>query len=434
MDKLLLPRKPGVYIMRSKTGEVLYIGKAKNIAVRVQQYFRESSIDSRGWLLPNLLPLISKIDYIVAASERDALVLESKLIKKYQPFFNSAGKDDKSYPYIKITNEDFPRAVLVRKKLKDGADYIGPYPNSGEVKSLLRFLWKTKYAPTRPCKHSFSLARPLARHKINICVYYHTGQCPAPCAGKISKQDYAEIVGRVKMFALGSFEDLKKDITHKMKDSSKNMEYESAAVYRNFLNGLEHMQERIVVGQYKEEKIAAAIKNSEKATRLAEVLALPKPPLHIEAFDNSHLFGKHAVGCMVCFINGKKHTAHYRRFRIQTPQALTGGDDFAMMEEIIYRRLRALKKTPQDKPDLMLVDGGKGQLQAALGASARAGVKMTFAALAEREEEIFIPGQKDSIRLKLGDPALNLLVEIRNEVHRFALAYHTLLRSKNLLK
>jgi excinuclease ABC subunit C len=217
-----------------------------------------------------------------------------------------------------------------------------------------------------------------------------------------------------------------------MKEASSGLDYEDAALYRDILNGLKHMSERILTGEYKEEKINSALLSADRSKDLAKVLGLKTPPLHIEAFDNSHLYGRHAVGGMVCFINGKKNHAHYRRFKIQTPAAGAGADDFAMMEEIVYRRLRALKKTPADMPDLMLIDGGKGQLAAALSAARRAKVKMHFAALAKREEEIFVPGRARGIRLEMNSPALLLLIEIRNEVHRFGVSYHRFLRGKEL--
>ncbi|WP_428897306.1 excinuclease ABC subunit C [Parelusimicrobium proximum] len=430
---ILLPHKPGVYIMRSRSGEVLYVGKAKDIKNRVSQYFLESNLYSRGWKLPSLLPLISKIDYIIAASERDALVLESRLIKKYQPFFNSDGKDDKSYPYIKITSEDFPRAFTTRKITRDGSTYIGPYPQSTVIKTLIRFLWRSKYAPLRPCKWKFDREHPLAQRKINSCIYYHTGQCPAPCAGKISYEDYRKIVNRFELFTQGDYKELIKKFTAAMNDEAAAMHYEEAAKYRDFIAGLEHMLERIVVAEYKDDKLQTEIENADKTKELAKVLGMKKLPLHIEAFDNSHLQGRNAVGCMVCFINGKKHPRHYRRFKIKSENPLTGGDDFMMMREIVYRRLKALKKEPKEMPDLMLIDGGKGQLSMAQEAARQAGVKMQFISLAEREEEIIVPGMADSIKLERNNPALRLLIEIRDEVHRFAVTYHRLLRDKELL-
>lgn len=430
----ILPNKAGVYIMRSKEGTIIYVGKAKNLSDRVKQYFQESNLYSRGWKLPSLLPLIAKIDYVTCASERDALVLEEKLIKKYQPFFNSLGKDGKSYPYLKLTmGEDFPRLQLVRG-LKKGKDlYYGPYPKSSIIKSLMRFLWKSKYAPLRPCKWNFSRENPLDERKINTCIYYHTGQCPAPCAGKISYENYRDIASRMADFLDGNFGNLVEKLTLQMQLHSQKMEYEQAAIYRNFLHALEHMKERVLVGQFKDEQITIAMENTDKLKRLAEIIGLKKLPAHIEAFDNSHLFGREAVGCMVCFINGEKNHEHYRRFKIKTKMPDKGGSDFAMMEESVFRRLRQIKRDPSQTPDLILLDGGKSQIHAAMNAFDRAGLFIPFISLAETHEGIYLPGAAESIKLPIGDPALNLLMEIRDEVHRFAITYHRKLRDKKVL-
>jgi len=427
----ILPNKPGVYIMRSKEGTILYVGKAKNLSARVRQYFQESNLYSRGWKLPSLLPLIAKIDYVTCFSERDALVLEEKLIKKYQPFFNSLGKDGKSYPYLKLTlSEDFPRLQLVHGVKKGKDVYYGPYPKSSMIKSLMRFLWKSKYAPLRPCKWNFSREKQLDARKINTCIYYHTGQCPAPCAQKISYEDYRAIAERMADFLNGNYEDLTESLTALMKAHSQKMQYEQAAIYRNFLHALSHMKERVLVGQFKDDKIITAMENTDKLKRLAEVIGLKKLPAHIEAFDNSHLFGREAVGCMVCFVNGEKNHEHYRRFKIRSKLPEKGGSDFAMMEESVYRRLRQLKRTPSQQPDLILLDGGKSQIHAALNAFERADMFIPFIALAETHEGIYLPGAQESIKLPIGDPALNLLMEIRDEVHRFAITYHRKLREK----
>ncbi|MBP5429792.1 MAG: excinuclease ABC subunit UvrC [Elusimicrobiaceae bacterium] len=436
----ILPHSPGVYVMRAKDGTILYIGKAKNLAERVKQYFQESNLYSRGWKLPSLLPLIAKIDYVACSSERDALVLEEKLIKQYQPFFNSLGKDGKTYPYLKLSlSEDFPRLQLVRKSAaeagKNSADaYYGPYPKSYIIKNLMHFLWRSQYAPLRLCKWKFSRGNKLAAQKINTCIYYHTGQCPAPCAGKISYEDYQKNARRMAEFLDGNFGNLQSTLEKLMKLHSDHLEYEQAAVYRNFLHALDHMKERVLVGRFKDDYITTALENTDKLKRLAEVIGLKKLPTHIEAFDNSHLFGREAVGCMVCFINGEKNHEHYRRFKIRSKLPEKGGSDFAMMEESVYRRLRQLKRDPAQTPDLILLDGGKSQIHAALNAYERAGMYIPFIALAETHEGIYLPGAKESIKLPIGDPALNLLMEIRDEVHRFAITYHRKLRDKAQLQ
>lgn len=411
----------------------LYIGKAVDIRGRVGQYFQNH--DSR-WQIPSLLPLIRKIDYIVAASERDALILEDKLIKQYQPFFNSMLKDAKTYPYIKLTmQEDYPRVFTVRRVENDGALYFGPYPHASIIKNMLDMLWKNKYIPLRPCRWAFSRAKPLSRKRINGCIYYHLNQCPAPCAGKMPYKDYRKLANRAKMFLEGDYKKFTDDITASMREASKNMDYEEAAKYRDFLAAIEHMKERVVISEYKGEKLQNKIAASEKLKRLAEILGGAKIIRHIEAFDNSHLYGKHPVGGMVCFIDGEKYKSHYRRFKIQGLQPAAGADDLMMMREIISRRLHQIRKLPKDsRPDLFLIDGGPAQLASALQAVEASGLDIKLIALAKREEEVYIAGNKTPLRLDKADPALRLLMEIRDEVHRFAITYNRLLRRKALLK
>ncbi|MCX5783339.1 MAG: GIY-YIG nuclease family protein [Elusimicrobia bacterium] len=244
------PQSPGVYIMRGAGGDIIYIGKAANLSKRVGQYFQGSRKDFK---LSALLGLLKRIDYIVCESERDALILEDRLIKKHQPFFNIDLKDGKSYARVKITDEDFPRILMVRSKIAGGGRYFGPYPKSSQVKSLLRYLWQSKLLPLRPCRWEFSIRKPLAQKKINSCVYFHTGQCPAPCAGKISFKNYRKIVRRAVMFFEGKFSKLEREFFTLMKKSSAKMDYEASAQYRNFIDGLKHIGERIKVSRYKDE-------------------------------------------------------------------------------------------------------------------------------------------------------------------------------------
>ena len=431
----LLPKEPGVYIMKDASGTVIYVGKAINIYNRVHQYFQTGAENSRGWKIPSLVPLIAKIDFIVCVSERDALILENKLIKKYKPFFNSLLKDDKTYPWIKLTmQEDYPRLMLTRKVLPDGAEYFGPYPKVSNVKRLMHFLWKDKYAPLRPCKWVFSRAKPLAEKKSLSCIYYHTDQCPAPCRGKISYEQYREIAERASMFLRGDFSSFKEESLKQMREAAKAMEYEKAAKFRDFARAMDHMRERIKVSRYQDDKLEKKIETADKLKRLSEILRSDKIIRHIEAFDNSHLYGRQAVGGMVCFVDGEKYKAHYRRFKIKSELPETGGDDFLMMKESVLRRIEQIKQLPEhNRPDLFLIDGGKGQLSFALEAVKEAGLDIKVISLAKREEEIFVPHQSQSIRLDKSDPALKLIMEIRDEVHRFAISYHRLLRNKALM-
>lgn len=430
-----LPHSPGVYIMRSGKGEIIYIGKAIDLAKRVSQYFQQFRSGGGDWKLPGLLSLLRRIDYLPCESERDALVLEERLIKENQPFFNRMLKDGKTYPYVRLSlNEDFPRLSITRDKHSDGARYFGPYPHTAQVRGLLRHLWSAQIIPLRPCRWNFSEARPLDPKKINACIYYHTKQCPAPCAGRISKEDYRAIAQRAELFLEGRHAELAERFSELMRAASARLDYEHAARYRDFMDTLGHMSERIKISRYSDEKLQAGIARSRAAVRLAEVLGLKRPPVHIEAFDNSHLFGEQAVGTMVCFTGGEKNRPHYRRFKIKSALPEKGGDDFLMMQEIVSRRLAALIRAGEALPDLLLIDGGPGQLAAAAKAAAMYHARVPIVALAKREEELFVPGRTGSIKLDRSDPALRQLMEIRDEVHRFAITYHRYLRDKKLLE
>lgn len=429
----LLPSKAGVYLMRSATGDILYIGKAKNLRKRVAQYFKGNYSMQAGWKIPNLAALVKKIDYIPCVSERDALILERRLISEHKPFFNAMWKDDKSYPYLKITvNEDFPRIFLTRKKISDGAVYLGPYPKTSAIKNLIGYLWRIGFLPLRQCRWDFSLKKPLSKVKINSCLYFHTGQCPAPCAGKISKKAYKAIAQRAVMIFEGKFEKLKKQFTRQMKENTKKLNYEESARYRDFLSALEHISEKVLIGKYKGEDLAKILQKTTAIRTLSGILKLKNLPVHIEAFDTSHLFAKEPVGAMVCFIDGSKNHSHYRRFKIKTEMKTYGADDYAMIEEIVSRRLEAIKISGESPPDLILIDGGKGQLSSAISAVERTGLKIPVISLAKRKEEIFTPNRAESIILSKSNPALKLLMEIRDEVHRFAITYHRKLRTKKL--
>ncbi|HAH05492.1 MAG TPA: excinuclease ABC subunit C [Elusimicrobia bacterium] len=422
-----LPHACGVYLMRDAAMRVLYVGKAKDLARRVAQYFNPNKPDLKNQALA---PLIFKIDYLACSSEREALIWERKLIGEHQPFFNSMWKDDKSYPFVKITlEEEFPRLIVVRKKRRDGGAYFGPYPHVSAVRSLLKALWRRKVFPLRPCDYAFSSGKPLDPAKIKSCLYYHTGECPAPCAGRIAPAAYRRIAQDAVLFFEGRFGRLKERLRSEMRKASRKLEYEKAARLRDNVLALEHMEERVLYEEVRPAKVAVRLDASRGVSDLQEALGLRKPPLHVECFDVSHLFGKEAVGSMVCFKAGEPHKAHYRRFRIRSVEDI---DDFAAMAEIVSRRVRRLQASGEEPPDLLVVDGGKGQLSAAAGALEALGASFPLAALAKREEEVFVLGRAGPLRLGRERAALRLLQRLRDEAHRFAVTYHRLLRKKEL--
>ncbi|MBI3553884.1 MAG: excinuclease ABC subunit UvrC [Elusimicrobia bacterium] len=427
LDRSHLPHACGVYIMRDAAANILYIGKAIDLAKRVAQYFNPNKEDLKNSVLA---PLIRKIDYISCSSEREALILERRLIRRHQPFFNSMWKDDKSYPFIKVTlGEDFPRVLMTRKKIRDGGAYFGPYPQSSPIKSLLGYLWRQKFFPLRPCRWDFSTTKPLDKRKITSCLYYHTGECPAPCAGKISPEGYRAIAERAVLFFKGEYGKLKQRFETEMKMASGKLEYEKAAQLRDNIRALEQMGERVRVQSVREEDVSGQIASSEAVSDLQRALGLASPPFHVECFDISHFQGRQTVASMVCFKGGEPFKDHYRKFRIKE---VAGIDDFKSMAEVVRRRYQRLK-TEGGLPDLVLVDGGKGQLSAALSALQEIKVKVPLASLAKRVEEVFLPGKSESIIMERGRPALRLLQRLRDEAHRFGITYHRLLRKKALL-
>ncbi len=428
VDRSHVPHACGVYLMRDAQGDILYIGKANDLAKRVAHYFNPSRGDLKNSVLT---PLIRKIDYIPCESEREALLLEQRLVKQHKPFFNVALKDDKSYPYIKVTmGEDFPRVQLVRRKVSDGGIYFGPFPKVGPVRTLLNYLWRHHYFPLRPCKWDFGFDKPLDPRKINTCLYYHTGQCPAPCAGLISPEHYRAYANDVVLFFRGDYAALKKRLEAEMKEASARLDFERAAQLRDNIEALSKIGERVRVEAVRAEDIALPVAASQSVTDLQRALELEHPPFHVECFDVSHFQGHETVASMSCFQGGRPHKDHYRRFRIRET---VGIDDFKSMAEAVRRRYSRLKNEGK-LPDLVVIDGGKGQLAAAGRALEEAGVKIPLCSLAKRIEEVFIPGRPQSVILQFGRPALNLLQQLRDEAHRFGVKYHRLLRQKKLFE
>lgn len=416
--------------MRDAGGEIIYIGKANNLAKRVAHYFNPSR-GPAAMKTSILAPLIRKIDYIPCASEREALLLERKLVRQYRPFFNVSLKDDKSYPYVKVSlGEDFPRVFLTRSKTADGGYSFGPFPKVAPVRALLTYLWRHRYFPLRPCRWDFGLERPLDPKKINSCIYYHTGECPAPCAGLITLEDYRAYAQRMVLFFQGRYVELQETFQAEMKSASARLDYERAAQLRDNIQALSQMGQRVRVQAIRMEDLSGALAGSQSVTDLQQALALSTPPFHIECFDISHFQGRQTVGSMVCFQGGQPHKQHYRKFKVRE---VAGIDDFKAMREVVGRRYRRLKQDNEALPDLVLIDGGKGQLGAALDALREIKVKIPLAALAKRVEEVFLPGRAESILLEPSRPALRLLQHLRNEAHRFGVSYHRLLRDKELL-
>ena len=431
MDLSAIPRSPGVYLMRDRGGAILYVGKARDLSKRVASYFAAGRDHSAK--IAALVASIHHVDYLPTESEREALILEQGLIRRLQPHFNTMWKDDKSYPHIQLTwKEDFPRMFLTRRTPRDGSLYFGPYPDVSLVSKLLRYLWKQHLFPLRPCRYEFSEKDPLPLEKARHCLYYHTKECPAPCVGRISKDDYRRIAEGARHFLRGNFKPLLAAWQKGMKEASAAQDYERAGLLRDNLAALEHMQERVTIRRIDSVDVPDRVDRSRAITDLQKALGLKRPPIRIECFDISHFQGVETVASMVAFERGEPKKADYRKFKIKT---VRGIDDFASMAEVVGRRYRRLFAEKKPLPDLVLIDGGKGQLSAAHKALSEAIGRAAppVASLAKEEEELFLPDKSESLRLPKDSAALHLVQRVRDEAHRFAITFHRQRRAKRFL-
>ncbi len=401
-----LPLSSGVYLMKDEKGEVIYIGKAVSLRRRVQSYFRSSQQSCPKTEV--LISYVKDIDYIITSSEAEALILEASLVKKYNPKFNIDLKDDKSYPFIEITGDEFPQVSVVRpRKRNEKSLYYGPYVNAKLLREALSII--RRIFPFRRCD----------RLPKKECLDYHMGLCDGPCVGKISREDYADIIRNIRLILEGRKDSLYHRLRHQMEVLSQQKRFEEAARIRDQIHALSALYSGTKdINYYKE------------AEQLKRLLNLSRMPERIEAFDISNILGIYAVGGMVSFLNGKPDKKNYRRFRIKLVEGI---DDFAMISEVVSRRYRRLRDEGLAFPDLILIDGGKGQLSAALQSLRELDINtIPLIALAKKEESIFIPGKRDPILLSRDSLGLKLLQRIRDEAHRFAVAYHRKLRDKGM--
>jgi excinuclease ABC subunit C len=396
-----LPLTSGVYLMKGADGKVLYVGKAVSLRKRVQSYFRKSRTMSKTDLL---VEEIRDIGYLPTCSEAEALILEASLIKEYQPKFNVELRDDKSYPYIEITGEEFPLIRVVRPREKNQTSkYYGPYVNPRLIREALTII--RKIFPFRACD-------PFPAKE---CLDYHLGLCDAPCIQKIDKKTYAKNIRSVSLILEGKKNHLYRDLYQEMESLARDKRFEEAARVRDRIRAIGALYSGTQdINFYKE------------AEQLQRILGLPKRPDRIETFDISNIMGRQSVGSMVFFDKGKPDKSYYRRFRIKDVEGI---DDFRMIAEIVRRRYSRLKREGRLYPDLIVIDGGKGQLSAACEELAKLDVDIPVIALAKREETIFMPRRRP-VMLPGDSLGLKLLQRVRDEAHRFAVAYHRQLRGK----
>lgn len=539
-EALKLPHQPGVYLFYNNKETIIYVGKAKNLKNRVSSYFSQKFDNTKTKIL---VKHIVKFEHIVVETETDALLLENNLIKKYQPRYNILLKDDKTYPWICIKNETFPRVIQTRNLIKDGSKYYGPYTSIRMVRVLLR-LFKTLFQ-IRTCTYKLT-EENIKNSKFKVCLEYHIGNCKAPCVGKQTETDYEEQISQIHNILKGNFATVKSWLKEKMQQFSENLEFERAQEIKDKLEILENYQGKSMVlnsasgnfdvfsilsdedfayvnylkvvsgavinihttefkkklNETDEDILPSAIieiinkqqsgfdeihelilpfsidfdffnlkktvpkigdkqkllelsKRNAKYFRLDKIkqrtlvdsdrhkkrilntmkkdLRMNELPVHIECFDNSNIQGAYPVASCVVFKNGKPSKKDYRKFNIKTVE---GPDDFASMEEVIFRRYKRILDENKPLPQLIITDGGKGQLSSAVKSLKKLDLinKITVIGIAKRLEEIFFAGDSVPLYLDKNSETLKVIQQARNEAHRFGITFHRNKRSKNFIK
>ena len=420
------PQKPGVYLMKDAAGRVIYVGKATNLRSRAASYFQKQAkeeLRTATWVHE-----IHDVDFIESESEVDALLTEARLIKDVQPKHNKELKDDKTFPYLMITNrEDFPRIEVTREPQQSGVKLYGPFANAGALRGAVQVLQRVfKF---RTC--GLDIEENDERWKwFRPCLLANINQCTAPCNLRISKEDYRRDVKRLRLFLDGKRSRLLKQMKNEMAQASKALEFERAARLRDEIHMLETLDERGGLDSHAQPEVFY-IDPKKGLTGLRKVLCLDKAPRTIEGVDIAHLGGGETVASLVQFIDGLPFKPGYRRYRIRD---VAGIDDFASIHEVVARRFQRLHDESEVFPDLLLIDGGKGQLSSAMAAFRALDIEPPCViSLAKREEEIFLPEQSEPLRLSRHAYALRLLQYVRDEAHRFAQHYHHILRRKSTL-
>jgi excinuclease ABC subunit C len=419
------PTTPGVYLMKDAGGVVLYVGKAKNLKSRASHYFTKAAAEDPR--TADLVKLIADLEFVPADSEVDALLLEARLVKDIQPRFNVGLKDDKTFPYLQIrVREDYPRVEFTRKPRRKGVRLYGPFTSARALRLAIQvlqriFQFRTCTLDIKDGDDRWRWFRPCLLHSIR--------QCTAPCNFRVSKEDYRKQIRKLRMVLEGKKERLLREMAGEEREAAAALEFEKAARLRDDIAALGRLAERGEVNKDPQPEVFP-IDPKRGLKGLRQVLGLEKTPRTIEGVDIAHLGGQDTVASLVSFIDGLPFKPGYRRFKIRSVE---GVDDFASIREVVTRRFRRLAEQDELFPDVLLIDGGKGQLNAALDAFGLLGLEPpTLISLAKREEEIYRPGETEPIRLSRHSAALRLVQYVRDEAHRFAQHYHHLLRRKKL--
>jgi excinuclease ABC subunit C len=406
-DKIAqLPDASGVYFFKDKGGTIIYIGKAKSLKKRVQSYFSRL-LDSKTQAL---VSKAADVEYRLTDTESQAQILEAALIKENLPHYNIDLKDDKSFPWIRISDEAFPVVSIYRRKklpLDDTSAYFGPYTDVKSLRQAIKLI--RKVFGFRSCKQLSSQA----------CLYHRIKLCPAPCIGAISRRAYRENIREIEMFLESRYDALIGRLSLEMKKAASEKRFEDAAALRDKIQALGSIGGN-----------QTGFNRKAELGDLRDLLALDVLPARIEAFDISNISGQQATGSCVSFYNGNPDKNNYRRFRIKTVKNI---DDYAMLREVLFRRYSRLKRENAPLPDLVLIDGGRGHIVAAGTVMKELGITVPLVSIAKQQENIYTIARTYPIRFKEDTPALNLIRRVRDEAHRFAVAYHHLLRRKKVI-
>ena len=413
------PDRPGVYLMRDENGEIIYVGKAKSLRKRVSSYFRHTHASPR---LNKLVETIRDISTMRTETEIEALILENRLIKLYQPFFNVDLKMNERYAYIKITAEKHPRIIVTRVKMDDGAVYIGPYVRVSEVRALLRLV--ERYLPLRSC--GGAEAKP---QNGRPCMKYSLGRCLAPCCGLCTENEYRDRVADVALLLQGHGAELVERLRKRMDKAARELKFEEAAHLRDTIRAIWRVSRQ----QNTIPEIPSGKDNFwEVLNSMQKTFRLPVLPWRIDGFDISHSAGNFTVGVAVVFEQGYPNPSLYRKFNIRTVEGI---DDFRSMKETLTRRYKRCLEGQEPLPQLILIDGGSVQLEFAMQALDDLGIhNIPIISLAKEFEEVYMPNQKEPVRLDHTDPVLRLLQHVRDESHRFAITSHRTRRGKSFTR
>ena len=419
------PTTPGVYFMKDAQGVVIYIGKAKNLRNRAGSYFlAQAATEHRT---AELVKHIADIDFLETGTEVDALLTEARLVKDIQPRFNSDLKDDKSFPYLQIrTREEFPRVEFTRSPRKRGVKLYGPFTSARSLRMAIQVLQRV--FQFRTCTLDIKSEEPRWRW-FRPCILHSIRQCTAPCNLRVTKEEYRAQIRRLRLVLEGKKKRLIREMTEAMQEASKNLHFEKAARLRDEMEALSKLELRGEADKDVQPHVFH-IDPRKGLVGLKKILGLEKVPRCIEGIDIAHLGGSDTVASLVCFIDGIPFKSGYRKFKIKSVE---GVDDFASMREVVTRRYKRLAQDEAVFPDVVLIDGGKGQLNAALDAFRLINVEPpTLISLAKQNEEIYRPGDAEPLVLSRHSEALRLLQSVRDEAHRFAQHYHHTLRRRRL--